>query len=71
MKTWRVWDYDRNLLGEVEATNLGGAMRKARETWPDRLAGDRLFDVVAKKIDATAQDIIDTIRGTPEPSAKR
>lgn len=46
MKNWRVWDYDRKLLGEVCADTLGGAMRLARTVWPDKLTGDRLFDCV-------------------------
>lgn len=46
MHNWRVWDYDRNLLGEVCADTMGAARRLARETWPDRLPGEQLFEIV-------------------------
>ena len=62
-KTWSVRGYDHNPLGEVTALSLGSAMRKTRETRPDKLHGDRLFDVVATNIGETARDIIDLVRG--------
>lgn len=45
-QNWRIYGYDRNLLGEVCAETMGEARKLARATWPDKLAGDRLFDLV-------------------------
>lgn len=60
-RNWRVWDYNYKLLGEVCADTLGEARKLARTTWPDQLAGDRLFDIVAGSM--VRDPLVNIIRG--------
>lgn len=60
-RNWRVWGYDGKLLGEVCADTLGEARKLARATWPEQLAGDWLFDIVAGSM--VRDPLVNLIRG--------